>query len=177
MVSAAGDCACSSPACGEWSAVPSSTATHTPDQRRASCVSTSPTVLRILRIDSLEVLQDRAPLIGGQSAQLFPRRLAELRSRAAAGVRVVGPEVVSGLRRRGFALLRILTLVFLQRTASVEQTPEELLLPRDRGRVETSTLQCFSELLGFLGELRGAIAAGRLAHLVERLGYLSLLSR
>src|SRR5512142_34127 len=96
--------------------------------------------LRILCIDALEVLQNSAPFVGAQSAQLFPRRLAELRARAAGGVRIVRLEFVPALRRRRLALVRVLAFVFLQRVAGVEQATEELLLARDRGGVETAAL-------------------------------------
>src|SRR5438552_18470607 len=80
--------------------------------------------LRIRRIDPLEILQDRAPLVGAQPAQLFPCRLAELQRGPACGARVVGLELVACLCRFGLALVRVVALLFLERPAGIEQPAE-----------------------------------------------------
>src|SRR5437588_3112316 len=120
-----------------------------------------------LFIDSLEVLEDRAALIGGQAAQLVPVRLAELRAVLAGRVGVRRRELLVPLRRFRFALVAVLALILLERTARVEETPEELLLPGERRTVDASSLERFGELTRFLRELRRPIATGAFAHFVE----------
>src|SRR5262245_31831382 len=81
-------------------------------------------------IDPLEVLEDRAALIGGQTAQFVPCRLTELDGRLAARVGVVRPKLIPAFGRCRLTLVRVLPLFFLQRAARVEQTAEQLLLTR-----------------------------------------------
>src|SRR5438105_8834167 len=120
--------------------------------------------LRLLFIDSLEVIEDRAALIGGQAAQLVPVRLAELRAVLAGRVGVRRRELLVPLRRFRFALVAVLALILLERTARVEATPEELLLPGERRTVDASSLERFGELTRFLRELRRPLATGAFAH-------------
>src|SRR5689334_17734241 len=120
-------------ACGAWSATAAKSA-----------------ALRIPRIDFLEVLQNRAPFVRRETAQLVPRRLAELHRGLARRIGVVRVELVARLGRRRLALARVLALVLLQRPAGVEQPPKELLLARQRGRVEPSAVERLGELLRFL---------------------------
>src|ERR1041385_8658180 len=120
---------------------------------------------RIPRIDSLEVFQNGASLVGGEAAELVPRRLTELHGRLAAGVGVVGLELVATLCRRRLTLAGVLAVLFLERAAGVQQPPEELLLPRDGRRVEPPALQRLRQLLRFLRQLRRAIAPHGLPHL------------
>src|SRR5689334_16833772 len=113
MVSGGGDCA-------------PSRAHH--GRSAASAPPISAALRRIPRIDPLEVLENGAPLVGGEPAQLVPRGLAELHGGFAAGVGVVRLEFVAGLGRRRLTLAGVLAVVLLQRAAGVEQPAEQLLL-------------------------------------------------
>src|SRR6185437_3145844 len=62
-------------------------------------------------------------------------------------------------------------------SSGVEQAAEELLLARERRRVLAAAVHRIGYLLGFLGELRGAIAARAVAEIVELLRDLPLLPR
>src|SRR5689334_5458651 len=131
--------------------------------------------LRLLFIDALEIIEDRATLVGGEAAELVPIRLAELRSVLPRRVRVRRRELLVALRRLGLALVVVVALVLLQRAARVEQPTEELLLPSERRSVDAAALERVRELPCLLRELRGAIAAGTLTHLVQLLRDAALL--
>src|SRR4051794_30125652 len=127
-------------------------------------------------VDAGEVVEDRAALVGRQSAQLLPRRRPELDRRLrvdAAGGRVH----LVALRRRGLALSGIVALVLLEGASRVEQPAEELLLPRERGRVEPSVVERVGELARLAGELRRAVAAGAVTRVLELIGDVALLAR
>src|SRR6476646_2970742 len=82
-----------------------------------------------LRIDALEVLHHRLPLLGRQPAQLVPRRLRILEGGAPRRIRLRRFRDLRIRSRLGLALSRVLALVFLQRESRIEQAVEELLLP------------------------------------------------
>ena len=119
--------------------------------------------------------------IARRSSAVRPRSSSHVGSRnftarLPGGVGVVRLEFVSALGRRRLTLAGVLALFLLERTAGVEQATEQLLLPRDRRRVESSALERVGERLRFLGQLRGAVAADGVAQLVELLRDLSLLA-
>src|SRR3954463_12986490 len=93
-------------------------------------MNASAATLRRSRIDALEVLEDRAPLLGRQTTKLVPARLAELLRVSSVRGRVLRSKKLRIRRGLGFALVAVLTLVLLERTTRVEESPEELLLAR-----------------------------------------------
>src|SRR5205823_3521977 len=107
-------------------------------------------------VDAGEVVENRAALVGRQPAQLLPRRGAELDRRLRIDAAGWSERLVS-LRRRRLALARIVALVLLERFPRVEQPAEELLLTRERARVEPPVVQRLGELSRFARELRRAI--------------------
>src|SRR6185436_14548515 len=76
-----------------------------------------------------------------------------------------------------FALVVVLAFFLLERAARVEQAAEQLLLPRDRLRVHARLVQRLGELPRFLGQLTRALAAGRVAQLLELVRDATLLTR
>src|SRR3954452_23399787 len=127
-------------------------------------------------VDAGEVVQDRTPLVGGQSAQLLPRRRGELDRRLGidgAG----GRERLVTLRGRRLTLPRIVALFLLQRASRVQQSAEELLLTRQRRPVEAAVVERVGELASLARELRCAVAPRTVARILELIGNVSLLSR
>src|SRR5438094_3965667 len=150
------------------------------------CAKSSPTpnakrtthrALRLLFIDAVEVVADRPALVGGQTAQLVPVRLAELRRALSCRICIRRRELFVPLRRPRFALVAVLALVLLERAAGIKDASEELLLSGERRTVDASSLERVGDLTRFLCQLCGAIAAGAFSHLVELLGDAPLLPR
>src|SRR5687768_13479712 len=125
-------------------------------------------------VDAREVVEDRAPLVRGQSAQLLPRRGTELDRRPRVDLAGRGEHIGSGCRRR-LTPTGIVALFLLEGAARVEQTTEELLLARQRARIEPAVVQRLGELPRLTGELRGAITPRRVADLLELIGDVPLL--
>src|SRR5436190_304701 len=150
----------------------SGTSTIHRSRRRRVCAP----LRRRCTVDAREVVEDRAPLVGRKPAHLLPRRRLELDRR----LRVDGTgwrERLVPLRRRRFALAGIVAFVLLERAPRVEQTAEELLLPRERAGVETTIVERIGQLPRLACELRGAVAPCGVAGLLELIGDVPLLPR
>src|SRR5438046_7217289 len=92
--------------------------------------------LRLLGIDALEVFQYRAAFVCAEPPQIVPGGLAEARRRPAARGALSRVEVLVALRGLRLALLVVLALFLLQRSARIQQTTEELRLTRDGAGVD-----------------------------------------
>src|SRR5690349_2258913 len=125
--------------------------------------------LRLLLIYALEVIENRAPLVGGEAAKLVPVRLPELRRILARGIGVRRRELFVPFGGTRFPLVAVLTLILLERASGVEQSSEELLLPGERGTIDAATLHRVGELACLLRQLGRAVAARAFAHFVQLL--------
>src|SRR5205085_4906228 len=134
------------------------------------------TALRLLLIYPLEVIEDCAPFIGGEAAELVPVRLAELGGVLPRRIRVRRRELFVALRRLGLTLVAVLALVLLERAAGIEEPAEELLLARERRSVDAATLERVGQLACLLCQLCGAIAARAVPHLIQLLRHAALLA-
>src|SRR5712664_2543975 len=126
-------------------------------------------------IQPAEVLEHHAPLLGRETGELVPRRVADFRPCAGRPRKERGGNVdaVTGRRATG-ALLLFIRLLAGQAAAGVEQLAIQALLSLDRPTVEASGLQLPSQLTGLLRQgARGAGIASRLQAL-ELLGELTL---
>src|SRR5258708_35035020 len=87
-----------------------------------------------------EVIENGAALAGGRRPHLLPCRRAVTHR----GTRIdvpAGAERCISFRRRRFALAVVVALLLLERSAGIEESAEELLLPRDRGCIEPAVVQ------------------------------------
>src|SRR3989441_6175678 len=126
-------------------------------------------------IQPAEVLEHHAPLLGRETGELVPRRIADFRACAGRPREEPGRNV-DAVTRRGAtgALFLFIRLVAGQAAAGVEQFAIEALLALDRAAVEPSGLQLTSKLTGLLRQ--GARRAGIASRLqaLELLGQLAL---
>src|ERR1051326_9032623 len=143
--------------------------------RRPPPTARSP--LRLLLIYALEVIENRAPFVGGEATKLVPVRLPELRRILPGGIGVRRRELFVPFGGTRFPLVAVLTLILLERASRVEQSSEELLLPGERGAVDAATLHCVSELACLLRQLGRPVAARAFAHIVQLLRDATLLAR
>src|SRR5438093_4543330 len=126
--------------------------------------SSSPSTTNSTRlggIQSPEVLEHEAPLLGGETRQLFPRRIAQPRTRSCgAGLEQRGKvHTVTGRGAAG-ALRFLVGLATRQRAAGIEQAAVETLLALDRLLVEPPRLQLVRQLARLLREPAGGGAPG-----------------
>src|SRR5438093_1841015 len=133
--------------------------------------------LRLLLIDALEIVEDRAAFVRCEPAELVPVWLPESTRALSRRVGVRGRESLISGRGLRLAFVAVLTLVLLERTAGIEQPAEQLLLPREGSAVDTPSLERFGELTRFLRQLRSAVAAGTFTEFVQLLGKGALLPR
>src|SRR6478672_118833 len=123
-----------------------------------------------------EVIDHRAPLLGAQPAQLFPRRLAPATRRGARGIGRTRREQLDARGRRRFTLA-LVALFTLERPAGVEHPAQQLLLSFLRRLVHPAALERLGEPPRLGGERVGATGAVGVTELLERTRHLSLLSR
>src|SRR2546426_7827265 len=119
--------------------------------------TSSPTVqLPLRRIQSPEILEYQATLLGGETLQLFPRGVTEPRARArGSGLQDVGDVHAIAGRGAADALLGLVGLVVRERAAGVEQSAVQALLALDGLLVEAPGLELAREFLRLLGERTG----------------------
>src|SRR2546425_3752367 len=126
--------------------------------------TSSPTVqLPLRRIQSPEILEYQATLLGGETLELFPRGVTEPRTRARrTGLQDVGDVYAVPGRGVADALLGLVGLVVRERAAGVEQSAVQALLALDGLLVEAPGLELTGELLRLLRERTrgGARTAG-----------------
>src|SRR5881628_761578 len=126
-------------------------------------------------IQPAEVLEHHAPLLGGETGELVPRRVADFRPCAGRPRKERGGNVdaVTGRGATG-ALFLFIRLLAGQAAAGVEQLAIEALLPLDRATVEASRFQLARELAGLLGEGTGGAGIASRLQALELLGELTL---
>src|SRR5262245_14946878 len=120
-------------------------------------------MLRLRLIQAAEVLEHHAALLGCQSGQLFPRRIAHFRARAR-GSRTQRGGNVDAVAEGGLAdaLLLIVGLLALKAPARIEQLAVQTLLPLNRAAIQSTCLELTGEIARLLRQLaRGtSIALG-----------------
>src|SRR5881398_540720 len=143
---------------------------------RALCAETSssPSTTNSTRlggIQSPEVLEHEAPLLGGETRQLFPRRIAQPRTRSrSAGLEQRGKVHTVAGRGAAGALRFLVGLATGQRAAGIEQAAVETLLALDRLLVQPPRLQLVRQLARLLRERAGGGAPGFRLQPLELLG-------
>src|SRR5438093_808097 len=136
--------------------------------------SSSPSTTNSTRLGSIqspEVLEHEAPLLGGETRQLFPRRIAQPRTRSrSAGLEQRGKVHTVAGRGAAGALRFLVGLVTRQRAAGIEQAAVETLLALDRLLVQPPRLQLVRQLARLLRERAGSGAPGFRLQPLELLG-------
>src|SRR5881628_4154172 len=136
--------------------------------------SSNPGTLRFLllrRIEPAEVLEHEAPLLGGETRQLFPRRIAQPRTRSrSAGLEQRGKVHTVAGRGAAGALRFLVGLVTRQRATGIEQAAVETLLALDRLLVQPPRLQLVRQLARLLRERPGGGAPAFRLQPLELLG-------
>src|SRR3989442_66435 len=114
------------------------------------------------RIEAAEVLEHQPALLGRETTQVFPGRVAQPRARARRprGQDPGEVDAVADCRAAG-ALLLIVGLGPGECPARVEQAAVHLLLPLDRGAVEPARVELAREIAGLLSQ-RACRRAGAL---------------
>src|SRR5213080_2974178 len=129
--------------------------------------SSSPSTTNSTRLGSIqspEVLEHEAPLLGGETRQLFPRRIAQPRTRSrSAGLEQRGKVHTVAGRGAAGALRFLVGLVTRQRAAGIEQAAVETLLALDRLLVQPPRLQLVRQLARRRRRSRLPLAAARAA--------------
>src|SRR5258706_69862 len=101
--------------------------------------------LMLLLIESAEILEHHAPLLGRETGQLVPRGVADFRTRAgrAREERAWNVDTIARRRTTG-TLLLLVRLLSRQTAARVKQLAIEALLPLDRAAVAGLGSPCSS---------------------------------
>src|SRR5205085_2751011 len=123
-----------------------------------------------------EVFEHHAPLLGRETGQLVPRRIADFRACAGrAGEQRGGyVEAVGGGRRAARALLLFVGLFAREASAGIEQLAVQALLTLDDARLEPARFELTRQLARFLRQrARGPSIPTRLQPL-ELLGQRAL---
>src|SRR2546425_6325516 len=135
----------------------------------------SATQLLLRLIQPAEVLEHHAPLLGRETGELVPRRVADFRTCAGRTGEERGRNV-DAVTRGGAAgtLLLFIGLVAGEAAAGIEQLAVEALLPRDCSGVEPSRFELSGQLAGFLGEGTGGAGIASCLQPLELLGECAL---